>query len=328
MSDTEFEEFFRSMASRFRNENHLSDLTFTALELIPSFKMDFVRFFFEDLPSTAEDAIWITRESSLESGDGRPDLVFHGKDWDLVIENKLWDQNYHFDQYGKVPLFPHRTSPPRVGLIANHRITLPAAVSSWQMRTWSDFVEVFEKKEYVAYNRVFRAYLAYVRKICKMTEFKTFQFHPDSLFALTDFVRMTERAMRAASTDRPEIRFNHKKGNFGESWAGYSFDLMLQQRNERLSLFFGIDFSFAPQPPAVGVHIHKYENPLHFQRVWDAIDHTPDFKLRRELQDGMLQLNMHGPQFGVVNEEENREKQFDHLKKFLMACCDELLRIA
>ena len=120
MSGTESDEFFGTMATRLRNETHLSDLTFTAMDILP-FKKDFVQFFFNELPLDPDEEITVSREFTLSSGDGQPDLVFRGHSWDLVVENKLGDQKYHFDQYGKTPLSKSR-SLPRIGLIANHTV--------------------------------------------------------------------------------------------------------------------------------------------------------------------------------------------------------------
>ena len=49
MSLAEFDQFFKTLAKRFRNETDLSDLTYTAIEVIPGFKKDFIRYFFSDL---------------------------------------------------------------------------------------------------------------------------------------------------------------------------------------------------------------------------------------------------------------------------------------
>src|SRR5439155_13993583 len=134
-----------------------------------------------------------TRESAMRSGDGQPDFVFSAESWDLIVENKIWDRNYHFKQYGRAPLEPGRPLP-NVGLIANHAVTgVPA---KWQFRHWMNFVDEFSKRDYGQFHPVFVAYLNYVKHICTIAEFKNFRFEPKSLFALTHFTSMAERALR------------------------------------------------------------------------------------------------------------------------------------
>src|SRR5208283_87443 len=194
----EFQEFFTQLARRFCNENHLSDFTYTALQTIPEFKKDFVRFFFRNLET--DDDIEVFREFPLDSDDGRPDFVFRCNLWDLIVENKIWDRNYHFEQYGKKPLSPGK-SLPFVGLIANHKVELPSHVTNWEARTWAVFARQFANKKYPPFEDVFDAYLQYVKKVCAMTEFKNFKFDLGSLSALTNFVRMIENTLRTASSN-------------------------------------------------------------------------------------------------------------------------------
>ncbi len=323
MTENDFEEFFGAMAKRFRNETHLSDLTFTALELIPEFKKDFLHFFFPDLSFKDEDEIAVYREFSLGSSNGQPDLVFQSRNWDAIVENKLWDQNYHFDQYGAKPISPRK--PTHTGLIANHSVQRPPAASKWQIREWRNFLVAFECKKYPRYDGVFVAYLAYVKRICKMTEFKNFQFDPSSLFALTHFVRMAESALKVSTPDTYRITVQtSKKGNFGESWAGYWFQLHPTDSTEHLSLFFGIDFSFGP-PPTIGVHVHKHEN-AQFQMIADSVNDGPSYKIRREMKDGIVFLNLPNDQFLAINSETAKQKQLDALVRFLHTCCNDLTR--
>jgi len=189
MKGAEFDQFFKTLVRRLRKEIHLSDITYTAIEVIPGFKEDFIHYFFPALDTNEE--IEVTREFALASGDGQPDFVFSAESWDLIVENKIWDRNYHFHQYGKAPLEPGKLV--YVGLIANHAVSVP---STWQFRHWSAFVDNFHKKNYGAFNLVLAAYLSYVKEICTMAEFEHFTFDSNSLFALTHFVRMLERALR------------------------------------------------------------------------------------------------------------------------------------
>src|SRR6185436_13492922 len=159
MSD-EFHFLFKTLARRFRKETHLSDLTFTVLEVIPTFRRDFVQFF-HPLPIREDEKIEVTREFVLESGDGRPDFVFQGDAWYLIVENKLSDRNYH------APYLANQLRagcPTCFGLITNHQVSV-SLDSRWAIRSWKEFVQDFERKNYGEFNGIFAAYLCYVREV-------------------------------------------------------------------------------------------------------------------------------------------------------------------
>jgi hypothetical protein len=315
-SATEFREFFRTLARRLRNETHLSDITYSAIEVIPEFKKDFVHYFFSDL-NTDED-IEVRREFALPGNDGQPDLVFSGESWDLIVENKIWDENYHFDQYGKAPLYPQKPIP-RVGLIANRHVG--GVPQNWKFRQWAEFVDHFRNKDYGRYGALFEAYLTYVREICKVAEFKEFTLEPKALFALTHFARMAERTLHNASTRSYEVAI--KSSHFGESWAGHWFELKPTGSKNTLTLFFGIDWSFEPGP-AIVVEVLKRGNPKHFKLIEQTLLKSPSFqKVRREA--GFFQLLMPTEAFNALNSQ-SKEKQLSTLRSFVGACCNALYK--
>jgi hypothetical protein len=93
------EEFFRDLASRHYKENDLSDLTWAlgknCDEFLKSLMVFFGFNFNPDLPTE------IIREYFL--GDGsRSDISIENGDSVFLIENKIYDRNYHVEQYGKL----------------------------------------------------------------------------------------------------------------------------------------------------------------------------------------------------------------------------------
>jgi hypothetical protein len=322
-STSEFDQFFKALARRLRNETHLSDITYTAIELIPEFKKDFIRYFFEDL--NANEEIEVRRESRMPSGAGQPDFVFRAESWDLIVENKIWDDNYHFEQYRRAPLQPGRPLP-YVGLIANHRVPLPETLT-WQFRHWMNFVDKFSEKHYGQFHPVFVAYLCYVKEICTIAEFKNFRFEPKSLFALTHFVRMAERVLQNTSGTSYEltVKPTHKWG-FGDSWAGHWFELKATNSEKTLNLFFGVDFGDESKLPAILVSVHKFENPSYFRMIEKAALKSPSFEIILRKEDEIIQLQMPAGEFNSLNVDPSRENQLSTLCSFLTACCDALLK--
>ena len=319
MNSPEFNQFFRVLVSRFRKETHLSDITFTALEVVPGFKEDFVHFFFADL-STAEE-IEVTREFWLPSGDGQPDFVFQCESWDLIVENKLWDRNYHFTQYGVTPLSPGK--PTYMGLIANHTVGDHA---DWQVRHWMRFVDHFNDKLYGDFTPIFAAYLHYVKTICAMSEFKNFQFDFKSLFSFTHFVRMLERALRTTSSPKYKIEVKpDKKWDFGDCWSGFWFELDANDSPKPLKLWIGISFEYESEPPAVEVDVHQNENPVSFSKIERKLKDTSAFKKLFTKEDASIRLRMPHADFNKLNIEPSKEDQLSKLRSFVTACCDALV---
>src|SRR6266536_5427995 len=159
---SEFGRFFKTLARRFRNETHLSDMTYTTIQVIPRFRDDFIHYFFDHLDTN--ESIEVKREHRLPGG-GQPDFVFVAQSWDLIVENKIWDKEYH-PEYGKAPLREGRPLP-KVGLIANHRVK-EALPEGWIFHEWMHFVDVFSQNDYGESQAVFDAYLTYVREICNV----------------------------------------------------------------------------------------------------------------------------------------------------------------
>jgi hypothetical protein len=259
----------------------------------------------------------------MVSGDGQPDFVFSAESWDLIVENKLWDRNYHFEQYGKTPLQPGRPLP-CVGLIANHRVTVP---ESWQFRHWVNFVDEFSRRDYEQFSAVFNAYLTYVKEICIVAEFKKFTFVPESLSALTHFVRMAERALQNTSSASYEltIKPNHKWG-FGDSWAGHWFELNPTGSKKKLTLFFGIDFYYESESPAITVDVHKGENPTYFNAIEKAPLKSRSFKKIVRKEDEIVQLQMPAEEFNSLNVDPSKDNQLSKLCSFVTASCDALVK--
>ena len=320
----ELDQFFSKLAGRLRKEPALSDITYTALETIPGFKKDFVRFFHPKLDCDGD--IEVFREFRLKAG-GQPDFVLQrGNSWDLIIENKIWDDNYHFDEYGKSPL--RDEAPTKLGLIAVIKVP-PPPNSSWATRQWADFVDYFEHKDYGPYTEVFKAYLSYVRKVCNMAEFEKFKIYPESLPALTSFSKMIQRTLEASSTDLYKIKVREvHKWNFGDHWAGYFFDLITNGKEGEvcLTVWYGLDFNSDRGPATIAVALHENENDLEaFSRISENLPKSPAYEKR--LEPEFTELRMPEAQFKAINNLASKEAQLSALKEFLKVCAETLVKV-
>lgn len=330
MDTPEFHVFFRNLANRFRHETHLSDITFTALITIPGFKRDFIRFFFSDIEVANEDEIEVIREGRLQSGDGQPDFILRGSTWDLLVENKIEDRNYHFQQYGKEPLSEGRPIP-RVGLLANHPVSQDGIPAAWKVRHWQDFAREFSNKDYGVFRPLFRSYLEYVKRICDMTDFTNFKFDLKSLPALTHFVRMVETVITTTRTQdyNLEVVPRHRLESCGETWAGKFFKIITKNGVVDLSLILCLGFEL-PHEISIGIDARPDQDWRYFKKV---ADHLPGsmanvYEGSRWPDANMVTLKMPSDSFRSLNDLCSKDEQMKQLRTFLTSCCDAILAAA
>jgi hypothetical protein len=113
-----YQRFFESLAERFGGaETKLSDVTYAMLNSNSEFLLEFAKFFgfsiHDNQPCEVE------REYPLGNG-FRVDLAIkQGQSEVYLIENKIFDGNYHFDDYGGSPVGKTAKG---FGLIANHTV--------------------------------------------------------------------------------------------------------------------------------------------------------------------------------------------------------------
>lgn len=99
---------FESLASRFRKENDLSDITWSLCDVCLSFRSIWLKYFFGY-------KIDINEVESIErevvghvEGSSRVDFAVYmkGGKHKFIIENKIYDTNHHFGTYEKAFQIP------------------------------------------------------------------------------------------------------------------------------------------------------------------------------------------------------------------------------
>jgi hypothetical protein len=149
--------FMKNLACRFKNENDLSDVTWTMCQVSEKFQCAFLRFFFHKL---GEDCgkVWIEREGTND--DSRPDFIFDYRGVTYLIENKIYDKNQHFKQY----VNSYKINPSQLGYIMNY----PWAEPGFETHTWKELYKYLQSKKPEEESLLWDAYLEYIKEACNI----------------------------------------------------------------------------------------------------------------------------------------------------------------
>lgn len=147
-------QFFGELASYFRKENDLSDVTVSLCNADDEFKEIFLKFFFPQIE--VDETTAIHREVPDDSSkDSRVDILVNTNDKRYLIEVKIYDQNHHFGQYEDAYGVPKE----RFGYITNYK----CKKEGYTIQTWEDFYTSCCKN---SENALIKAYGEYLKNVC------------------------------------------------------------------------------------------------------------------------------------------------------------------
>lgn len=166
--ETITKQFFEVLATRLRNENDLSDITWTMIQISPFFKEKWLKFFFKNI--RIEDIFSIEREVCDAKGMGQR-VDFHittFSDVNYIIEVKIGDQNQHFGFYDDAFI----VTKDRFGYITNY----PLNKEGYVVKQWSTFYEelisslcsITDTNE----RDLIESYCCYLKNVCYIMEVK------------------------------------------------------------------------------------------------------------------------------------------------------------
>lgn len=318
-----FSEFGRILGTRQYSENNLSNFTYATLKSIPGFKKDFINYF---LPFDAQiehaDGIEVKRELEFQKVDrsfGRADLHFSAPEWKLLLENKIDDRNYRFEDYR------NDKSNTYYGLITNHEVI--GVPENWINHTWREFLNNFEYKQYGNQTGLFNMYIEYVREVCSLKKLQKFYINNEALYSLYNFINMAEITINSIHTDRYISRIYSSYKSFYPNWAGYYFTLE-QKMGATLWPYFGI--FYGEKEVTICVTIENNRSIIeekHFKMITERIGHVADttkFNIKFIKDAGEIHLCCNPEIIKQLNISEV-EKQKEILKEFVIAACDTLL---
>jgi len=318
MHDSSLSTFFKSLAIRRGTEPPLSDVTYAVLKTVADFRRDFIQFFYPEL--NGAEAIRIEREFTLPNG-ARPDFVLRAPTWDLIIENKIWDRNYHFNEYQTVD--PERKT--YRALLANHRVAEVPEACGWSIRRWDELTIEFGRKQYGDSSALVSGYLEYVREVCQVGKLGAFGRGLLSAHALHLFNHTLRAAIQGASTERYEASpSDGDYYNFGEGWSGSYFSLRDKTTKEEIRAFFGLNYF--EDSPFLQVYIDKGDLGGRFRRIDANIAISPKYVIDRgDTNGGCLELTMPAATLERVTEASSFDQQLRALGDFLACSCQALL---
>lgn len=243
--------FFKDLGARFDRENDLSDITWALANNCREFLHAFMEFFgFEFEPDLPAE---ILREESFGEG-SRPDfLVEHGTSV-FLVENKIDDQHYHIEKYGKLRSIRKKPVVAR-GLITNHVIDTETRKRALEknfkaVRTWDEFLRYLDQKlqanAFLEESEAFiRGYIEYVKEVCSIMEMGEIRF--SDLKSLCYFNRLILKIIKTYSREGVEVSLHNSNYRYGECWSGQYFRLKRQGSKKTIVPFFGVYYEGEPE---------------------------------------------------------------------------------
>lgn len=202
-------QFFEALSERLTVENRISDVLYAAM--LSSKEVFNIIATKLDLPSEGQPEIF--REYvCLE---GRPDfLIKYPKNGiPHLIEIKLYDRNYHYEDYSKILIDGVK---PKVALISAHKLP---ELAGWTKLMWEELVIEMEKS-----SNVFVAHLArFFRRAIMIDELKMIQF--GSPRAILYFNRALKKIINSYESPIVDKGINNSSKTFGEDQSGYDYFL-------------------------------------------------------------------------------------------------------
>ena len=246
------ESLFKDIGTRLGSENNLSDLTWVFAKNSKEFLQSFIDFF--GFPFNKEAPSEIFREYSLPDG-SRPDFAVENGNHLFVIESKIYDRNYHIEQYRKATE-TYEKKIVALGLIVNHKIedVLREKVNQYHFKieTWENFIKLLETKLTEKtfdseFDRVIKAYIQYAKEVCSIMEFKDIRFN--TLMSLYYFNRLIKKIIEEFHFNDFEFTIYKLSRAFGENLSGQYFGLKRKSGKVEMYPFWGI--YYGEEPPVI-----------------------------------------------------------------------------
>ncbi len=234
------------MSQRLNDENSLSDITWA----MANSDSKFMEIFMDQFSFNFKiDEPWnMYRESS--EGDCRPDFRIEQADKQFIIENKIYDQNDHFEQYATK--FPKA----ELGFIANYRAPAETAQKySFKCVTWEDFIRVLSREYAEAKDDqedvgsvMCQAYIGYVKEVCGIVDMKDMRF--DNIVSLFYFAKVIKQTIQSSVQGYECWLYNQGK-SCGDDYSGSYFGLKQKKGKVEVYPWFGI--WYGESPPTINI---------------------------------------------------------------------------
>lgn len=217
MVDLTLSYFFDALFDRLNKENGLSDITYAMCKASAVFSRFFVETMFPGL-SVSGQGIWEREYQGLndENDDGsRIDFLYEEGEIKLVIENKLFDQNTHDEQYYKA--FPDSGGFKRA-FIANYPYS---GINYYHCETWKSLLKKLKELPLISDSdeeKLINGYILYLSKLVNYMEAESMDFSSInsicSLFvAIKEFTEKTEEKWHLVPYYSSSDEYHHSLDN-------------------------------------------------------------------------------------------------------------------
>lgn len=202
MKKESINDFFINLAV-YGSENSLSDVIAAAYNSNSEFRKLFIKFFFKDDKVLKRIPSGIQREVS--SGNCRYDLVIPTEESDYIVENKVYDQNDHYDKYKKRGA--------KIAFIANYDVN---QIQYKNKHTWKEFYNYIKKslKKISKDKILISCVLDYIKGVCDMMEEK--QFNIKEVKYLGYAVKVVQKILKEMG-----FKINYKAKGSSEEKIGF-----------------------------------------------------------------------------------------------------------
>ncbi|PXV62799.1 hypothetical protein CLV62_11715 [Dysgonomonas alginatilytica] len=240
-------DFLQNISSRLRNENALSDITWSMCQTSENFKKLFLNFFFPEV--VFDNITRFERESS--EGDSRPDFLIKNRDQIYLIECKIGDRNHHFEQYCTTFNIPST----QLGYITNYVLWK----ESFKTKTWHEFYDMLNEnipENISAEKELFTAYLGYLRNVCSIVKI-TRKMKIEQVYSLYSFTEILKSSLNR-SIDNYTLEIY--KQDLQTEWSGFYFKVSVQSKVEIKDIWIWAGIYYNREKPLICIAIDNKEN--------------------------------------------------------------------
>lgn len=216
MDEKNASQFFENLASYYRHENDLSNITVALCNASECFKEKFLHFFFDSIDvSNVTD---ITREVWDQNGAGsRVDIhISMNSDEKYIIEVKIGDKNHHFGQYEDA----FGVDIDHFGYITNYYCREGLKLG-YDVKTWRQFYDTLNRSDNL--DSLSHSYMSYLKKVCGITKYNS-PMNLKSLNAIPQFFETMDSIVAKESETLHISPLDEKRGAWNYSYKVFRID--------------------------------------------------------------------------------------------------------
>lgn len=253
-------DFISELGKRLDSENDLSDITWALLQSSSDFRRAFLTFI--GINNTEFESAFEFEREYLLPGNLRVDLAIRSplSKEVILLENKIWDRNYHFVDYSKAI---GSSSNFKLVLLSAHQIESSdsnlAQRTGWTLRYWHDFEESLRSLTFKEFDDVRAGFISYLRRVCMVLPVDRIQFDSASLNSLYSFNNLIRRIVKDASHDNFVYALYPSPRSFSNGYSACYYSIAKRGEIPFTYPAIGIDYQ---EDPSICVWLDRDWNKI------------------------------------------------------------------